>query len=598
MNIINERINQLRKIMKNEGIDMYFIPTSDYHDSEYVNPFFRGRAWLSGFTGSAGVMVVSADKAIVWSDGRYFIQAERQLSNTCIDFYRQGDPEYPTLYEYIIKEMPENGVLAFDGKVVSSIFGENLERGLKNKNISICYEKDLLNEIWKDRPALPLEEIFILNEEYAGESSKSKIARVRQKMVQYKVEKHILTSLDDIAWLLNLRGNDIEDNPVVLSYLLMDANVVNFYVDNAKVNTEVKAYLEANDITLKKYNDVYDDIKTLDKESSILVDKERMNYTLLKSIDESIKVINRSNPTTYMKAIKNEIELENLKEAHIKDGVAVTKFMYWLKNNVGKVAMDEISLDKYLFECRRSQKNFIEESFGAIVAYNANAAMMHYSASEEEKAEVKAEGMLLVDSGGQYLEGTTDITRTFGLGEVPAQWKKDFTLTLKGMIQLSKIKFLEGCTGINLDILARQPLWECNVDYQCGTGHGVGYLLNVHEGPHGIRWRKALNRKEDTELKPGMVVTDEPGVYVEGSHGIRIENMLFVTKDLKNEYGQFLRFETLTFAPIDLDLIDVKYLDDETRNWLNAYHQEVYDKLSYAMNEEEKSWLKQYTRSI
>lgn len=596
MNIINERVKQLRTIMNEKNIDMYFIPTSDFHDSEYVGDYFRARAWLSGFTGSAGVMVVDANKAIVWSDGRYFIQAENQLSNTCIDFYRQGEEGYPTLYQYIVDNLAPNGTLAFDGKVVSSIFGENLERGLKDKNITFKYDEDLMNCIWKDRPPLPSEKVFVLNTKYAGEDASSKIERVRKKLAQYQVDKFVLTSLDDIAWLLNIRGNDVVNNPVVLSYVMMDQKELCFYVDIEKVDVSVQQYLSQINVIIKPYEAIYDEIKKVSEDACILMDKERVNYSLLKSTQA--KIINKSNPTTYMKAIKNDIELENLKEAHIKDGVAVTKFMYWLKNNVGKVSMDEITLDKYLLECRRSQSNFIEESFEAIVAYNENAAMMHYAATNENKASVEAKGMLLVDSGGQYLEGTTDITRTFGLGKVDAAWIKDFTLTLKGMIQLSKIKFLEGCTGINLDILARQPLWECNIDYKCGTGHGVGYLLNVHEGPHGIRWRKALNRKEDTTLKSGMVVTNEPGVYVEGSHGIRIENMLYITEDVKNEYGQFLRFETLTYAPIDLDLIDVNYLDDATKTWLNNYHQEVYKKISPALNEEEKAWLKEYTRAI
>lgn len=596
MNIINDRVKQLRAIMNEKNIDMYFIPTSDFHDSEYVGDYFRGRAWLSGFTGSAGVMVVDDNKAVVWSDGRYFIQAENQLSNTCIDFYRQGEKEYPTLYQYVIDNLADNGVLAFDGKVVSSIFGENLERGLKDKNITFKYDEDLLSFIWKDRPSLPTENIFVLDTKYSGEDATSKIERVRKKLIKYQVDKFVLTSLDDIAWLLNIRGNDVVNNPVVLSYLMMDQKEINLYVDINKIDNCVQQYLSEIGVIVKPYEAIYDEVKEVSEEASILIDKERVNYSLLKSM--KAKIVNKSNPTTYMKAIKNDVELENLKEAHIKDGVAVTKFMYWLKSNVGKVNMDEITLDKYLLECRRSQSNFIEESFEAIVAYNANAAMMHYTATNENKASVEAKGMLLVDSGGQYLEGTTDITRTFGLGKVDAAWIKDFTLTLKGMIQLSKIKFLEGCTGVNLDILARQPLWECNIDYKCGTGHGVGYLLNVHEGPHGIRWRKALNRKEDTELKPGMVVTNEPGVYVEGSHGIRIENMLYITEDVKNEYGQFLRFETLTYAPIDLDLINANYLDDDTKMWLNNYHQDVYKKISPALNEEEKAWLKEYTRAI
>lgn len=597
-NIINERVNSLRRVMKEKGIDMYFIPTSDYHDSEYVNAYFRGRAWLSGFTGSAGLMVVTQDKAVVWSDGRYFIQAEKQLSNTCIDFYRMGEKGYPSTFEFIKNEIIENGVLGFDGKVVSTIFGENLERALKKKHVTIKYDEDLFDEIWHDRPALPTDKIYELELQYAGKSLAEKVNDVREYMQQINANKYVLTSLDDIAWLLNIRGNDVTNNPVVLSYVMISNDDLYFYVDACKINEQVKAYLDNNHVIVKAYNDIYDDVKALTSEDVVLIDKERCNYAIVKSIDEEVKVIHKTNPTTLMKAIKNETEIENLRKAHIKDGVAVTKFMYWLKNNIGKIEMDEISVDKYLTSLRAQQEHFLDVSFGTIAAYNANAAMMHYSATEDDKAVLKPEGMLLVDSGGQYLEGTTDITRTFALGLVDAKWKRDFTLTLKGMIQLSKARFLEGCSGINLDILARQPLWDIHIDYKCGTGHGVGYLLNVHEGPHGIRWKKAFNRKEDTSLQAGMVVTNEPGVYVEGSHGIRCENELIVKKDMENEYGQFMDFETITFVPFDLDLIDINYLDEASKEWLNAYHKEVFNKISPALNEDEKNWLKTYTREI
>lgn len=597
-NIINERISSLRKVMKEKAIDMYFIPTSDYHDSEYVNAFFRGRAWLSGFTGSAGLMVVTQDKAVVWSDGRYFIQAEKQLSNTCIDFYRMGEKDYPSTFEFIRDEIKENDVLGFDGKVVSTIFGENLERALTKKHAKIKYDEDLLSSIWHDRPALPTDEIYELELKYAGKSLADKVYDVRDYMKQVEANKFVLTSLDDIAWLLNVRGNDVNNNPVVLSYVMISDNDLYFYVDSSKINESVKTYLENNHVIVKAYDDIYEDVKAFTSDDIVLIDKERTNYAIVKSINDEVKVINKSNPTTLMKAIKNNTEIENLRNAHIKDGVAVTKFMYWLKNNIGKIDMDEISVDKHLTSLRAEQEHFLDESFGTIAAYNANAAMMHYSATEEDKAVLKPEGMLLVDSGGQYLEGTTDITRTFALGPVDEKWKRDFTLTLKGMIQLSKARFLEGCTGINLDILARQPLWDIHIDYKCGTGHGVGYLLNVHEGPHGIRWKQAFNRKEDTPLQAGMVVTNEPGVYIEGSHGIRCENELIVKKDIENEYGQFMDFETITFVPFDLDLIDTNYLDEVSKDWLNAYHKEVYEKISPALNEEEKTWLKEYTREI
>lgn len=598
MNIINERISSLRAAMKKHNIDMYFIPTSDYHDSEYVNAYFRGRAWLSGFTGSAGLMVVTQKKAVVWSDGRYFIQAEKQLKDTCIDFYRMGEKGYPSTFEFIRDESTSNSTLGFDGKVVSTIFGENLERALHKKQVNIVYECDLLNEIWTDRPSLPSDELYELEMQYAGKTLKDKVSDVRAYMQKVNATKYVLTSLDDIAWLMNIRGNDIENTPVVLSYVLMSDTHFTFYVDAGKINEKMAHYFAMNQIEIKPYNAIYDDVKHFAEHDVVLVDKERVNYRIVKSIPEETKIVSRANPTTLMKAIKNEVELQNLRLAHIKDGVAVTKFMHWLKTNVGNIDMDEVSVDVYLHGCRAAQENFIEESFATIAAYNANAAMMHYSATDQDKATLQPNGMLLVDSGGQYLEGTTDITRTFSLGEVEAIKKRDFTLTLKGMIQLSKARFLEGCTGLNLDILARQPLWDIYLDYKCGTGHGVGYLLSVHEGPHGIRWRQAFNRKEDTPLQEGMVVTNEPGVYIEGSHGIRCENELIVRKDKENEYGQFLTFETITFAPFDLDLIDVQYLDEATKSWLNEYHKEVYEKIAPFLNAEEKEWLATYTRAI
>ncbi len=598
MNKINERITKLRSVMKQHDIDMYFVPTSDYHDSEYVNAYFKARAWLSGFTGSAGMMVVTQEKAVVWSDGRYFIQAEKQLKDTCIDFYRMGEKGFLSPLEFIREESKTNGTLGFDGKVVSTIFGENLERALVKKNVSIVYDLDLVDEIWEDRPALPSDEMYELTMAYAGKSLQDKVNDVRIVMKQWNASKYIITSLDDIAWLMNIRGNDIENTPVVLSYVIVSEDSFAFYVDQSKINDKMKAYLNANDVTIKDYNTIYEDVKHFTQDDIVLLDKERVNYRIVKSINKEAKIVSKANPTTLMKALKNKVELANLRIAHIKDGAAVTKFMYWLKNNVATQAMDEYSVATYLHQCRAQQEHFLDESFTTIAGYNANAAMMHYSATPEDKATLKPEGLLLVDSGGQYLEGTTDITRTFALGPVEALWKRDFTLTLKGMIQLSKARFLEGCTGLNLDILARQPLWDIYLDYKCGTGHGVGYLLSVHEGPHGIRWRQALNRKEDTPLQEGMIVTNEPGVYIEGSHGIRCENEMIVRKDKENEYGQFLDFETITFAPFDLDLIDVQYLDEASRTWLNAYHKEVYQKVSPFLTEEEKEWLATYTREI
>lgn len=593
--MVNERIKKLRDLMRDRGVDMYYIPTSDYHNSEYVGAHFRERAYMSGFTGSSGVMVITLDAAYLWSDGRYFIQAEEEIKGSEIIFKRQGETGGASPYEFIVSNLQEGSVLAFDGRTVSTLLGKMFEKAVGEHNGKIIYDIDLAGDIWKDRPALEKNPVFLMEVKYVGMDTKEKLSLIRNKMEMYKAKNHLITSLDDIAYILNIRGNDIPATPVVLSYLLIQEQQSFFYVDRDKLSDVIGAYLIENDIIVKPYNAIYEDIKTLS--DTILLDGEIVNYTLYKGLNEDIKVLNHENPSIMMKAIKNDVEIENLRIAHIKDGVAVTKFMYWLKQNIGNVAMDEVSVADVLESFRKEQEHFIEISFDTIAAYNANAAMMHYHATDINKSELAPSGMLLVDSGGQYQNGTTDITRTFALGAVDLLWKRDFTLTLCGMSALARAKFLSGCTGINLDILARQPLWNIGIDYRCGTGHGVGFTLGVHEGPHGIRWRKS-NRKEDTVLQPGMVVTDEPGVYQEGSHGIRIENELIVEKRELNEYGQFLGFETITFVPIDLDLIDIEYLDRDTRNWLNMYHQEVFKKISPYLDEATTIWLKQYTKAI
>ncbi|MDF9838218.1 MULTISPECIES: aminopeptidase P family protein [unclassified Breznakia] len=593
--MINERINELRKLMKLNEVDLYYIPTSDYHNSEYVGSHFQAREYMSGFTGSAGVMIVTLNQACLWSDGRYYIQAEEQIKGTEIIFKRQGEVGVETPFEFVRSQIHEGFTIAFDGKTVSAQLGKQFESLVKNNHGKVLHDVDFVGDIWKERPNLEIKKAFILDKKYVGETTKAKISKLREKLHTYRVANHLITSLDDIAYLLNIRGRDIPSTPVILSYLLVTDDAVKFYVNKDKLSLEVLEYLSINNIEVKPYADAYEDINKI--QGSILIDPEIVNFSLYKGISSSVQIIEQENPTIMMKAIKNAVEIENLRIAHIKDGVAITKFMYWLKKNIGTMEMDEVSVADKLTELRAEQLHYIEPSFDTISAYNANAAMMHYHATDDHKSNLKAEGLLLVDSGGQYLNGTTDITRTFALGKVDAVWKRDFTLVLRGMSTLSRAKFLTGCSGINLDILARQPLWNIGIDYRCGTGHGVGFVLGVHEGPHGIRWRKSY-RKEDTPLYPGMVVTNEPGVYQEGSHGIRIENELIVKKDESNEYGQFLSFETITFAPIDLDMIDVSFLDDESKSWLNDYHKQVFEKVSPYLTTEETTWLKEYTKAI
>ena len=593
-----DRIAQLRACMAEAGVDIYLVPTADFHESEYAGPHFGVRKFLSGFTGSAGTLVVTAAEAGLWTDGRYFIQAEHQLEGSGIELYRMGTEGVPTIEEFIVDKMPKQGVLGFDGRVINGELGARLEQVIAEKQATIFYEKDLAESIWADRPEISAEPAFLLEEKYSGKTSAVKLAELRDEMKKEKADIFILTSLDDIAWLFNIRGNDVPCNPVVMSYAIVEMDGGILFVNETVLKEEIRAELTANQIRIMPYNDIYEYVKTIPCGAGVMLQKTKVNHAIIRNLPESVTVIDRQNPTMLAKSKKNPVEIENLRRAHLKDGIAVTKFMYWLKKNVGKMPITEISAAEYLEERRREQEGFIEPSFHTISAYNANAAMMHYSASPESNAELKPEGFLLVDSGGQYYEGTTDITRTFVLGPVCEEWKKHYTLVAKSMLNLAHAKFLYGCRGLNLDILARGPLWNLGIDYQCGTGHGVGYLLNVHEGPNGFRWKIVPERQDSGVLEEGMVTTDEPGVYIQDSHGIRIENELVCQKAEKNEYGQFMNFEIITYAPIDLEAIDLRYLNPDDVQQLNAYHQMVYEKLEPYFEGEEKTWLREQTRAL
>lgn len=596
--MIKERLTHLRALMAENNMDAYIIPTADFHESEYVGDYFKTRTYMSGFTGSAGTLVVTMEEAGLWTDGRYFIQAARQLADTGITLFKSGEEGVPTIEEFLLIKLKQDGILGFDGRTINAKFGIMLKDKLKTRNISFKYEKDLVDSIWSDRPALPSSPAFLLEEKYAGKSAKEKLENVRKEMHKLGASVHIITTLDDIAWLFNIRGNDIAYNPVVLSYALITMEKAYLFLDSKKLTKEMEAQLEADQVVLKDYEEIYEFVKTLPPEESILLDSRKVNYSIYQNLNPDALTVDGPNPTILFKAVKNPVEIENLRKAHIKDGVAVTKFMYWLKNNIGREEITEISASDYLEARRRDQEGFIELSFDTICAYQANAAMMHYSATPESYAVLKPEGFLLVDSGGQYYEGTTDITRTIVLGEISDELKKHFTAVLRSMLNLADAKFLHGCIGLNLDILARGPIWDMNLDYKCGTGHGVGYLLNVHEAPNGFRWKKVPERDDGCVLEEGMVTTDEPGIYVEGSHGIRTENELVCRKGEKNEYGQFMYFEHITFAPIDLDAVDTAYMSPAEIKRLNDYHKEVYKKLSPYLTQEEQDWLKAYTRTV
>ena len=585
-------LNNLREVMKKENVDYYIIPSGDSHQSEYVPEYYKGRAYVSGFTGSAGTLLVGIEKSYLWTDGRYFIQAEKELNDSGIKLMKMNIPGYPSLLEWIKDNVKEGKTLAFDGSTISTNEYKNYQELSKKNGFNIKMDKDFLNEIWSDRPELSKEKIFIYDTKYCGRCTSEKLQEVRDEMKKLEGENYVIASLDDIAWLFNIRGNDIAYNPVALAYALISDNEAVLYIDEEKVTNDDKRTLEAQGVTLKPYNDIYEDIKNVT--ASIIIDGAKVNGKLYSLISEDVKIIENLNITTSLKAVKNEVEIKNMEVSQVRDGVAMVKFIKWLKENVGKINMTEISASDKLEEIRAKGENFKGLSFNTIAGYKDHAAMMHYSATEESQYELNSEGMLLIDSGAQYLDGTTDITRTFILGPITEEEKRDFTLVLKSHIALATTIFLKGINGCNLDAIARRPLWKYGMDYKCGTGHGVGFFLNVHEGPQGIR-----PFGNTIALEPGMILTNEPGVYKENKHGIRTENTLLVTKAFKNdEMGEFYKFDTISYCPIDLEGIDVSLLDEEEREWLNKYHRTVYEKLSPYLNEEEKKFLEKETRSI
>ena len=598
--MIKERLAALKAAMKEADIDCYIIPTSDYHNSEYVSEYFMVRKYFSGFTGSAGTLVVLKDKAALFTDGRYFIQAAKQLQGSDITLMKMGEPKVPTLEEYVRQELKEGENIGFDGRVITAGDGLAFEKTAMEKGGKVIFHLDLAEKIWKDRPALLFTPVFVLKEEYSGESCDDKLKRLREKMKEEGAAVHLLTTLDDIAWLFNLRAKDVESCPVLLSYAVITMDEAILFAGERAFDETVRKYLAEHHITLKPYDDFYtyvaDLVKTGPKEK-LLVCENRINYRLKKELGDAV-IVDRANPTTLMKAVKNSTEQENLRKVHLMDGVAVTKFMYWLKTNVGKVPMTEVSASDYLESLRGSNPTYIEPSFATICAYGANGAIIHYTATPESYSEIQAKGMLMVDSGGHYYEGSTDITRTFVLGEITEEMRQHFTLVARAMLRLKSTKFLYGCKGVNLDLAARGVFWEKGLDYKHGTGHGVGYLLNVHEGPNSFRYKVLPGSDNDWIFEEGMVTTDEPGIYIEGSHGVRIENELLCRKGENNEYGQFMEFEDLTYVPIDLDGLDVSAMENSEIQVLNRYHRTVYEKLAPFFDGEELEWLKNATREI
>lgn len=595
---VNERIAALRALMKEKEIQVYVVPTSDYHQSEYVSEYFKEREYLTGFTGSAGTVVVTMEEAGLWTDGRYFIQAEREIAGSEVKLYPMGMEDVPTVREYVERQMEKGCNVGFDGRVLDAKAGAFYRKAADRHNVHICPQETLVHEIWQDRPAFPVSQAFILKECYAGKSTTDKLAEVREDMGKAGASTHVLNDACDIAWLLNLRGNDICHVPVILSYVILKADRCVWYVKSENITEEVAQYLEKHQISVREYDAFYEELADV-RDEKVLVDMEKINYRMYNILENAgNELINERNPEELRKAVKNPVEVENTRNAHVKDGVAVTRFMYWLKNTIGKEPITEMDAAAYMDGLRAALPNYVDISFDTIAAYGANAAMMHYEPNEEHNAVLEPKGFLLVDSGGHYLEGSTDITRTFALGPLTDEERLMFTTVVRSNLLLANAKFLYGCDGRNLDVIAREPLWQMGIDYRCGTGHGNGYLLNVHEGPNAFRWRKVAGAPDQPALEEGMITTDEPGVYEEGRYGIRIENELLCKKGIKNQYGQFMEFENITYAPIDLDAIAVEEMTASERKMLNDYHKMVYEVVAPHLTDEEREWLKVYTREV
>jgi len=593
---VPERLSALRKCMQEKHIDIYIVPTADFHQSEYVGEHFKARAYITGFTGSAGTAVITLHDAKLWTDGRYFLQAAKQLEGTGVTLMKMFEPGVPTIEEYLEAELKSGQTLSFDGRVVSVGEGDEYASIAKKNGAKIDYQEDLIDAIWTDRPPLSEEPVWFLEEKYSGESTESKLSRIRKEMEDAGCDTHIVSTLDDICWTLNIRGNDIDFFPLVLSYAIIKKDSFELYIDERKLGNKLKSILEKDGVVLHPYNAIYEDVKKLPENATVLIDKTKLNYAIFNNIPNAVSIVNKRNPEILMKALKNPVEVENIKKAEIKDSVAHVRFMKWLKENLGKVKITEMSASEKLDEFRAEMGNFIRDSFEPISSYGPHSAIVHYSSSPETDVELKEGSLYLSDTGAGFYEGSTDITRTYALGEVPKKMKDDFTIVAISNLQLASAKFLQGSSGLTLDILARKPFWDRGLNYNHGTGHGVGYLLNIHEGPAGFRYK--FRAGETEEIQEGMVITDEPGLYIEGSHGIRLENELLARKGVQNEYGQFLYFETITLIPFDLDAISLDMLNEENRKLLNDYHKRVYEEIAPHLNEEEKAFLKKYTRAV
>lgn len=591
---IPERLTALRNAMKQQQIDAYIIPSSDPHLSEYPADCWKAREWMSGFTGSAGTLVVTADKAGLWTDSRYFLQAGQQLEGTGIDLYKMGLPDTATIPEFLLHELQAGANAALNGQTYSAADAIRLESELKKKAITLSSDADLIEPIWQERPAIPDAPLFEMPEALSGQSTEEKLSALHAKLREAGADSLILASLDEVAWTFNIRGTDVAYNPVAISYAFISENENILFIHPKKLNPETAGRLKAQGVKLADYSMIYTYLSRLPENARVFVDMQKTNVALYRSLPAGCTIIEGISPASHLKSIKNETEINGFRSAVVKDGVALVRFYNWLENQMAaSEKVTEISLSEKLTAFRAEQPQYIMDSFETIAGYAAHGAIVHYSATPETDATLLAEGLLLIDSGAQYLDGTTDITRTTALGEPTEQMKKDFTRVLKGTISLAKSKFPAGTRGSQIDLLARKALWDAGINYLHGTGHGIGHCLNVHEGPQSIRMEE-----NPVVLKPGMVISDEPAMYRTGEYGIRTENMILCRTDSETEFGQFLGFETLTLCPIDTRLIIPTMLSARERAWLNKYHQMVYDKLSPYLDEAEKTWLKNKTAEI
>lgn len=585
---IPERIQRLREKMREEGVDAYYIPTNDFHGSEYVGDYFKTREYISGFTGSAGTVIITQKEAGLWTDGRYYIQAEKQLEGSGIRLFRSGQEGVPNTSEYLESILKDGQVLGCDGRLVTQDWVTKMQQ-----KFTLRCDLDLVGDIWEDRSERSAEAVWLLDTQYAGCSREDKLSRLWEWMKSQEYDYYILTSLDDIAWLLNIRGGDIPCNPVVLSNAVFQQDKGVLFCAEKAVSDEVKQALQNAKIFVEEYDAVEESVRELGHDKCVAVDYRVINAHLCGQIPEGNTIVDVINPTTLWKAVKNETEINNVRQAHIKDGVAITKLLYWLRHHIEDTPLTEISVTEKLEELRKLDKDYLGPSFETIAGYAAHGAIVHYSATPETDFPLQSDSFLLLDMGGQYYQGTTDITRTVLLAKkATGEQRKFYTTVLRGNLNLAAAKFKQGATGVSLDILARGPLWEIGCDYEHGTGHGVGYLLNVHEGPNAIRFRISDAPEKNVPLQPGMLTSNEPGVYLENQYGIRLENLILCVEAEKTEFGQFLQFETLTLVPFDRRAIAPELMNSREKILLNEYHERVYQTIAPYLTRQEQEWLR------